>query len=427
MIKIELLHLRRLSKEALWIVLGQAAAVVGTLIGVRILTGLLRPAQYGELALGLTSATLVHQTITAPLGAGFSRFYAAAAEARDLHNYLKAFRRLTIAATAAVITLAAVLTLWLLAIGWVQWLGLGLASLVYAFVTGYSGIFNGIQNAARQRTVVALHQGMDACLRFLLAAGMILWLGRSSSIAMTGYVIGSLLVLISQFLFFWTLITRHQASVIDHAETWSGRIWTYSWPFTVWGIFYWGQVASDRWSLATFDSPQDVGLYAVLFQLSYYPVSLSAGMAFQFLSPILFQRAGDATDARRKAHAEFLAQQITHFVLAITAVAFAAVFLLHDRIFAILVGSQYRRVSYLLPWALLTSGFFSAGQSIALRFMTRLQSHLLIPINVGIAVAGIAANFAGAFFAGINGVVSASLIVSTMYLLSLWLLAVKTK
>ena len=52
----------------------QAAAVAGALIGVRVLTGILPPAQYGELALGLTIATLVNQVIMAPLTGGFFRF-----------------------------------------------------------------------------------------------------------------------------------------------------------------------------------------------------------------------------------------------------------------------------------------------------------------------------------------------------------------
>ena len=54
---------RRLSIEGSWIVIGQGAAVAGSLVGVRLMTGLLAPAAYGELALGMTAATLVNQAI----------------------------------------------------------------------------------------------------------------------------------------------------------------------------------------------------------------------------------------------------------------------------------------------------------------------------------------------------------------------------
>src|SRR3989344_1784787 len=94
---------RRLSKEGFWIVLGQAAAVVGSLFGVRLLTELLDPAAYGELALGMTVATLVNQTVLGPLSNGVTRFYAPAVEQGDLGGYLNAVRRLVISATGIIV------------------------------------------------------------------------------------------------------------------------------------------------------------------------------------------------------------------------------------------------------------------------------------------------------------------------------------
>ena len=77
----------RLSKEGFWIVLGQAIAVLGSLVGVRVLTGLLTSAEYGELALGMTLAILVGQTLFGPLGQGATRFYAPTVEKRALNVF----------------------------------------------------------------------------------------------------------------------------------------------------------------------------------------------------------------------------------------------------------------------------------------------------------------------------------------------------
>jgi len=49
-------RLCRLSREGSWVVMGQAATVIGSLAGVRLLSELLDPAAYGELALGMTAA-----------------------------------------------------------------------------------------------------------------------------------------------------------------------------------------------------------------------------------------------------------------------------------------------------------------------------------------------------------------------------------
>ena len=49
-------RLYRLSREGPWVVMGQTATVIGALAGVRLLSELLEPAAYGELALGMTAA-----------------------------------------------------------------------------------------------------------------------------------------------------------------------------------------------------------------------------------------------------------------------------------------------------------------------------------------------------------------------------------
>ena len=73
-------RIRRHLKEGLWIVLGQLMAAAGSLVGVRILTGLLDPKSYGELALGMTAVSLINQVVLGPLGNGVTRFYIPAVE-----------------------------------------------------------------------------------------------------------------------------------------------------------------------------------------------------------------------------------------------------------------------------------------------------------------------------------------------------------
>jgi O-antigen/teichoic acid export membrane protein len=84
-------------------VLGQLAAVSGALLGVRLLTELLDPAAYGELALAMTVATLVNQVLLGPIGGGITRFYAPAQEQSALGDYLRASSRLVLLATAVIL------------------------------------------------------------------------------------------------------------------------------------------------------------------------------------------------------------------------------------------------------------------------------------------------------------------------------------
>ena len=415
---------RRLSKEGFWIVLGQTAVVVGSLVGVRLLTGLLDPAAYGELTLGMTVATLVYQVVLGPIGQGITRFYAPAQEQGDLGGYLNAIRQLVLSATGVIILMILFAVAGLLIIGRTEWIAIATAAFVFAILKGYNSILNGIQNAARQRSIVALHQGMESWLRFLVAAGLMLWLGTTSTVAMVGYAIAVILVLGSQYVFFRKIVPT-RITEADKERNWQEQIWKYSWPFASWGIFYWAQSTSDRWALKLFSTTQDVGLYAVLFQLGYYPMSMATGMALQLLAPIFYQRAGDASDSRRNANVTNLSWRLTGFSMGATSVVFLAAFLFHAQIFRILVAAEYRSLSYLLPWLLLAGGVFATGQTISLNLMSQMKTRALMVVKIVTALLGVIFNFAGAYWYGITGIVIAGVLFSVLYFVWMAMLSIR--
>ena len=69
--------------EAFWVAAGQASAAAGSLIGLRVLTEALGPAQYGELALGLTLESVVGLVIFGGPGLATMRFSVSALESRQ--------------------------------------------------------------------------------------------------------------------------------------------------------------------------------------------------------------------------------------------------------------------------------------------------------------------------------------------------------
>ncbi len=410
---------RRLSREFLLIGLGQFAAVAGALFGVRLLTGLLTPDSYGQLALGMTVATLIGQVLFGPLGSGAMRFFAPAREAGALGSYFLAVKSLLLWATGAVLVVAVILCSGLAVTGQSQWVALGLTALCFALFCGYNTALNGMQNAARQRAIVALHQGLASWSRFLLAAGLIVWLGASSTMAMFGYAIAVLLVLGSQSWFFRrTLWSRDVSS--DAVESRQGQykreILAYTWPFASWGIVTWMQVASQRWSLQFFGSTGDVGYYAVLYQLGYYPITIVTTLMVQLVSPVLFQRAGDASDRARMEHIYVLNRRLVYISLGMTVLAFVLGVLLDDIVFAVLVAPEYASVAYLLPWMLLAGGLFATGQTASLNLLSCLDSRSLLVPKVATAILGIVLSWAGAALFGVAGVVGATMLFGAAYL-----------
>lgn len=398
----------------MWVVLGQLAAVVGALVAVRVLTEYLAPAAFGELALGLTLASLVNQTVFGPLFNGISRFYAPASEAGELGEHLLAARSLVVQACGGVALLLVLALAVMAGAGQVHWIGLATAALLFAVVGGFNTVLSGLQNAARQRAVVALHQGAEPWVRVAAAVAMVVTLGAFSTAALAGYVLASCAILLSQWVFFRRL--WRPARVPARAVHWRGQTLHYAWPFAAWGLFYWAQSASDRWALGLLASTEDVGLYAVLFQIGYYPVSMATGMALQFLTPIFFARAGDATDRARSAGVARLAGRLTVGSLAGTLVLGGLAFLLHAQVFEIFLAREYASASALLPWMVLAGGVFAAGQIIALNLMSQLKTRTMMFAKIGTAVLGVALNFAGAYWFGIGGVVAAGLAFSILYL-----------
>lgn len=405
----------RLAKEGSWILATQIASVLGSLLLVKVLTNYLEPSEYGQLALGLTAASLINQVVMAGLIAGIGRYYSIATEEGDLPGYIRATLRLLAVAALVVMVISLVLLVVLFWLGYFQWIGLVAAALVFSVFSGYSASLNSMQNAARQRATVAVLSGVDALLKILLAVGVMQLLGRSGTAVIIGYALSSLFVMGVQFCFLRRLSSPQGKKKPQLHGNWETQIWKYSLPFSAWGVFTWAQQTSDRWALQNFSNTDEVGLYAVLFQLGYVPLGVVVSFAMSFIGPILYQRSGNASDHTRNTSVHLIAWRITFGGLLMTALAFVFTFLMHEWIFKLLVAARYRSVSYLLPWMVLAGGNFAASQMLALKLMSEMKSGAMTTVKIFTAVLCVSMNIFGAFWFGVQGVVAALVIFSIIY------------
>lgn len=416
-------RLIRLTKEGVWLVIGQCLMVIGSLIGVRLMTELLTADAYGELALGMTLTTLVNQTILGPLSGGISRFYAPAIEKNDFYSYLKAVKQLQLYATGIITLLIIFSVIGILIVGEINWLVIMLFAFIYSILSGYSGIISCIQVAARQRGIVAFHQGIEPFLRFFIAAILIIWLGATSTIALFGFVISALILYLSQAYFFQRFTKNKMNTIVQN--NWLLEIWHFSWPISIFGIFTWFQIASDRWSLIIFNSTQDVGNFAVLYQLGYYPITLLSGMVMQFLLPILYQRSGDAKNKERNADVAVLSWKLTWFSLSLTAIAFIVAVMFHSQVFQIFVADKFRDISYLLPWLIASGGIFASGQALASNLHAQMKTREMIFAKIVTALIGILLNVIGANLFGLIGIIGAGVVFSALYFLWIMMIVIR--
>jgi len=426
-------HVRRvrvsgLFGEATLILCGQIAAAIGGIVGVPLLAHLLRPEDYGRLALGGTVAALVQQVTLGPISNAAQRFYAASVEANALSEYVRAAGRVVLIAAAFVMAVGSLALIALMNSPWRGSVALAGWSLIFAVLSGTSSVCDGIQNAARQRAIVAWHQGLGVWLRFGFAA-LLARVLPSAEIAMTGFAIGATAILLSQALFLRRAILSSHAyrPGFDPMATrkLSSQMWVYARPFSSWGLFTWSQIASDRWALEAFTTTRGVGIYQALYQLGYYPISMASTFFNQLIQPILFSRAGAGTDERRMkgTHSVINRLLVATFLLSICVAAVSA--LVCKFLFRLMLPPAYGSAALLLPVITLAAGIFACGQIASLKHMLSINPRSLIAPKIASAVIGACLNFAGAYLFGLAGVVMAGLCFSIVY--CVWVIATAPK
>lgn len=292
----------RLRREAGWIMVGQFLGLVGGFVGIKVLTNLMGPKGYGQLALGLTIAGVLNLYVYGPVANVVARFFAAYRERELLKSYFAVLKRCH-ALLAAVISLAA------LAAGGIAALLLGrewsliilLASL-FGVASGINVSYIALQSAIRQRKIVALHQGADTWLRIGLSVMLLLLFGNSGYLSLLGYLLGTILVTISQG-FFALRNSEIRSSWRGDAPDGGGsraayrEFSGYAASFMVFAVFASISMYSDRWILQGISGSSAVGIYSAIYQIAASPVNIFFAIVNQLVVPIVFERAGAMTSA----------------------------------------------------------------------------------------------------------------------------------
>jgi O-antigen/teichoic acid export membrane protein len=413
--------LRNSWHELAWIFAGQLIGALAAIVSARLLTSLLRPAAYGELTLGVTIAALVTHVVLGPLGLSFERYFSTAREKHELAHFLGSVRAVTGQASLLIGALGLLLGIVLRLLGRDAWVLLALEAVTFALISGWEYAVDAVQNAAQQRAIVAWHQALRSWLRPLSAGALLVLLGGTSSVAMLGFCLASVLVLLSELLFFRKGIQRDlliEPRLDGQPTVTSERLIAYALPLSLAGVFTWAQLSSDRWALDVLSGPAAVGLYAVVFLLGSYPLTVFGQAIVQLAAPLVFLRAGDGTDPTRVASAVRLVEVLVGIMLALILTLAVGAELLHDLLFEYLVAAEYRSASTLLPLAVLAGGALNVGQVLALIPMALGNSRALLAPRIGSALLAIGLNIAGAYVLGAVGVLVAGVIVGVTY--ALW-------
>lgn len=409
-------RLSRLSIEGLWVSIGQIFSVLSALVLVKVLTENLSPNDYGYLALALTLAGLVNQVFLGGIANGFSRYFSVANEEDDVNNYLITVLNMLIAATIFVIIFVLILMLTFYVLGLAQHFTVILVCTFFALLTGYSAAISNIQNAARNRKIVAFHAGLDGVLKLIFVLFIFFVLTPSSISALWSYAIASFILLTSHLIFVKKHLIGNVSGIPNSTKRkWNTEIWSFSWPFIVWGIFGWGQQSMSRWSIELFANTYEVGLFAVLMQLGYMPMQMIIAFLIAFLQPIFYGRVGDATNHERIDDLNKLVNRFVIIGIFLTAIAGVLSYALHEVVFEIFVGEEFREISYMLPIIVISGGIFGTAMLVGSKLFALMSAKEAMPASIISSLIGILASIIGVYYFSIMGAIYAILIHAISY------------
>jgi len=352
----------------LWVFVGQLGIALGVLAGMKILTQVLDPLEFGRLALANTIVLLIGTNLFGPLGQGFMRFWSISLERAQGHEFADTSNRYAGFLMLLMVAAGLAAFLFISLTRWADWSGLVGISIIVGALTGYLGLRLSVFLAARKRKIVALSNTATAFLKPLIAVLLAFLVVPSAEWVMWGYLGATLIVAGPiECIYRGDLGLGRQSPVFKEEPPRAHRplgkdILSFSWPFCVWGVFGWIHQSCDRWSLQAFHGQDVVGAFSIISILASYPLLFGANVASNLFIPIAYQRAGEreSQPALQSAH-RVLFLMVGLFVLwaCVVIMVFA---LFHKDIVLVLSNFKYVAFSNLLPGLTAAWGFFYLGQ-----------------------------------------------------------------
>jgi O-antigen/teichoic acid export membrane protein len=339
----------RFRSEVFWVVAGQALSALGTLVGVRLLTQMLAPAQYGVLSLALGMSVLAGNLVTAPLTQAAIHFYPRYSAERlcELRDSLwRGLRRLL-----PWITLVALIGGAYYSLSRRGSPGLVVLVLLLFALECWRTSCLSLLNAAREQRRYGLWSACDAWFRPLAAAAAVLLAGHGAMAALAGYVLTSATLSLLWSRNLWparapAAVPPSQARALDMA------MWSYALPLIPLGLLTWVTTLGDRYIIGGALSVSDAGLYAAVYGLAYSPFMILSSAAEQAIRPV-YQTAVSHGDQERARRLLWLWLAGVCLLCAAGVLLFAAT---HDLIARVLISPGYRHASWLMPWVALGYG-----------------------------------------------------------------------
>lgn len=406
-------------RESAWLFIGQAAAAGGSLVGSLLLAHVMPVREFGRLSLALTVVALGQIVVFGPVSGGSYRFASVAVDRREAGNF----------SAALFLRFMSMLKIYGWVIGFVCSVLLIMGRKDDAILCGIAGIFcvaacsaavfDAALSSLRMRQRVAVHEILTAFGRYSAAVAACWFVAARAEGALAGFVLATLLILISQYLAYKAAILDGECGTIRSFEDWGNLLSEYCRPLHLTGPITWTQAASERWIMGHLLGAESVAQHAILTQFGGYPATAASNYMLALFQPMAFHSSGRGASDVDYSAATRICLQMAAYTMAATLLLAVGAQLLHTLIMSLL-PAVYWPVFRLLPLYVLGAGVFGAGQALSVVLMARVENGLLLRPKIVTAVIAVLLNGWAVKNYGVFGLAWAILAASVLY--AVWML-----
>ena len=281
-----LLKERRLFGDAFWALFGQLVSAIALLAGTRVLTELVTPDIYGQVALLNGFVALGVAVFSYPFICAGMRLLPECqnnAEHADLHSTVS---NLT--------TRSTVLAIGLLVVGGSAYSHIAQSDVLLFVLTGILLAVTvrrelGIQLliGERKHRGASLWQTSDSILRPLLSISLIWWGGQKVEWVLLGCILASM---VSNTVWSFGSVTKaDKTKRTSIARKFRTDVWAYALPLIPVELIFWINGLGDRYIIGYLMTAAEVGLYAATYMIINEAFNRSAMVLLRTFQPVYFQ------------------------------------------------------------------------------------------------------------------------------------------
>ena len=374
-----LLKEKQLFGDAFWVLLGQLSSALALLAGTRVLTELVTPDIYGQVALLNGFIALGVAVFSYPFICAGMRIGPECLSNQERSNLYKIVASLT--------TRSTVLAIGLLMLGGSLYSYIAQSDILLFVLAGILLAVTvrrelGIQLliGERKQRRASIWQTSDSILRPLLAILLVLWGDAMAEWVLLGYILASILSN--------AVWARIQDAKPDNSKrttvvrNFRRDVWAYALPLIPMELIFWVNGLGDRYVIGYFMSAAEVGLYAATYMIINEAFNRSAMVLLRIFQPVYFQSC--SLNQTKKGFRILWTWIACVLVLGIIGVSLLLI--TRDWVAAMVLAKSYHSAVELMPAIAVGCALHALGTVVAQPLLANKRTRLLLLGRVGGAV-----------------------------------------